>query len=41
VPANGVAGGAVSWDNLAIVALWGVIGLLAAIRFFRWSPRGG
>jgi len=38
VPAGGSA---VSWDNLAIVALWGVVGLLLAIRFFRWTPRNG
>ncbi len=38
VPAGGPA---VSWDNLAIVALWGVGGLLLAIRFFRWTPRLG
>jgi ABC-2 type transport system permease protein len=38
VPAGGSA---VSWDNLAIVALWGVAGLLLAIRFFRWTPRSG
>jgi ABC-2 type transport system permease protein len=38
VPAGGPA---VSWDNLAIVALWGVAGLLLAIRFFRWTPRSG
>jgi ABC-2 type transport system permease protein len=38
VPAGGSA---ISWDNLAIVALWGVAGLLLAIRFFRWTPRSG
>ncbi|HEX5594379.1 MAG TPA: ABC transporter permease [Solirubrobacterales bacterium] len=38
VPAGGSA---VSWDNLAVVALWGVAGLLLAIRFFRWTPRSG
>jgi ABC-2 type transport system permease protein len=37
-----VTGGpAVSWDNLAVVALWGVAGLLLAIKFFRWTPRSG
>jgi ABC-2 type transport system permease protein len=41
VPANGGAGASISWDNLAIVAIWGVVGLLLAIRFFRWTPRGG
>jgi ABC-2 type transport system permease protein len=25
--------------SLAVVAAWGVIGLLAAIRTFRWQPR--
>jgi ABC-2 type transport system permease protein len=39
VPAGG--GSAVEWDNLAIVAIWGVAGLLFAIRFFRWTPRSG
>jgi len=38
VPAGGSA---VSWDNLAIVALWGIAGLLLAIRFFRWTPKSG
>ena len=27
--------------NLAVVALWGLAGLLLAIRFFRWTPRSG
>ena len=31
----------VDWGNLAVVAIWGVAGLLHAIRFFRWTPRGG
>jgi ABC-2 type transport system permease protein len=38
VPAGGSA---VSWDNLAVVAIWGVAGALLAVRFFRWTPRGG
>jgi ABC-2 type transport system permease protein len=38
VPAGGPA---VSWDNLAIVALWGLAGALLAIKFFRWTPRSG
>jgi ABC-2 type transport system permease protein len=29
------------WGNLAVVGIWGVAGLLLAVRFFRWSPRGG
>jgi len=38
VPAGAAA---VSWDNLAVVALWGIAGLVLAIRFFRWTPRSG
>jgi len=29
------------WGNLAVVAIWGIAGLLLAIRFFRWTPRSG
>jgi ABC-2 type transport system permease protein len=36
VPAGGAA---VSWGNLAVVAAWGVAGLLLAVRYFRWTPR--
>jgi ABC-2 type transport system permease protein len=38
-----VAGGgtALSWGDLAVVAAWGVAGLVLAIRFFRWTPRSG
>ena len=31
----------IPWHNLAVVAAWGVAGLLLAIRYFRWTPRGG
>ena len=34
-------GPAVSWGNMAVVAAWGVAGLVLAIRYFRWTPRGG
>lgn len=34
-------GSGLDWGNLAVVAIWGVAGLLLAIRFFRWTPRGG
>ena len=40
VPASG-AGATISWDNLAVVAIWGVAGLLLAVRYFRWTPRSG
>jgi ABC-2 type transport system permease protein len=38
-PAAG--GPTISWDNLVVVAIWGVLGLLLAVRFFRWTPRSG
>ncbi len=28
-----------SWADVAVVALWGVAGLLLAVRFFSWEPR--
>jgi ABC-2 type transport system permease protein len=34
------AGGSISSHELIVVAIWGVAGLLLAIRFFRWTPRG-
>jgi ABC-2 type transport system permease protein len=40
VPAAG-GGASIAWGHLAIVALWGVAGLLLAVRFFRWTPRSG
>jgi ABC-2 type transport system permease protein len=30
-----------SWTDVVIVAAWGLLGLLAAIRFFSWEPRKG
>ena len=32
---------AIAWGHLLIVAIWGVGGLLLAVRFFRWTPRSG
>jgi ABC-2 type transport system permease protein len=40
VPPTG-SGETISWDNLAVVAVWGVAGLLLAVRYFRWTPRSG
>jgi ABC-2 type transport system permease protein len=40
VPA-GAGGSGIEWGSLAIVAVWGVAGLLFAVRFFRWTPRSG
>jgi ABC-2 type transport system permease protein len=33
-------GGGFEWGHLAIVAAWGIFGLVIAIRFFRWTPTG-
>jgi ABC-2 type transport system permease protein len=30
----------VDWGALAVVAAWGVVGSVAALRLFRWAPRG-
>ena len=35
------AGAGVAWGHLAAVVAWGVAGLLLAVRYFRWTPRGG
>jgi len=29
------------WHNLATLAIWGVVGIVIAIRRFRWTPRNG
>ncbi len=34
-------GAAIAWHELLVVGIWGVAGLLIAIRFFRWTPRSG
>jgi ABC-2 type transport system permease protein len=39
VPDGG--GSAFEWGHLAIVAAWGITGLLIAVRRFRWTPRSG
>ena len=35
-----VSGAGFELGDLAIVVAWGAVGLLLAIRFFRWTPRG-
>jgi len=37
----GFIGTAFHWNDLLIVAAWGLGGLLLATRFFSWEPRGG
>lgn len=43
--ANGMLAGFVGtpfhWSDVAVVAAWGVAGLLSAVRFFSWEPRKG
>jgi ABC-2 type transport system permease protein len=34
-------GPAIAWHELLVVGIWGLAGLLLAIRFFRWTPRSG
>ncbi|MDP8969887.1 MAG: ABC transporter permease [Actinomycetota bacterium] len=29
------------WGNLAVMAVWGVVGAAVALATFRWEPRGG
>ena len=32
-------GSGFQWGDLAVVAAWGVFGLIVAVRFFTWEPR--
>jgi ABC-2 type transport system permease protein len=34
-------GAGFEWGHLAVVAAWGALGLVLAIRYFRWTPREG
>ena len=34
-----LAGAALAWQDLAVVAAWGIGGVVFALRFFSWSPR--
>lgn len=36
-----VDGSAFEWGDLAVVAVWGVVGALVAVRWFRWQPTVG
>ena len=35
----GTSGAGFEWADLAVVAAWGVGGMLIALRTFRWAPR--
>lgn len=34
-----IAGGPLQWQDLAVIAIWGVVGFLFSLRFFSWEPR--
>ena len=34
-------GTSLPWAAMATLVAWGVVGLVVAARFFRWTPRGG
>lgn len=34
-------GAGFEWGHLAVIALWGIAGVLITLKFFRWSPRRG
>jgi ABC-2 type transport system permease protein len=34
-------GSGFEWGHLAVVAAWGALGLLLAVRYFRWTPKEG
>jgi ABC-2 type transport system permease protein len=34
-------GAGFEWGHLALVAAWGALGLLLAVRYFRWTPKEG
>jgi ABC-2 type transport system permease protein len=34
-------GNGFEWGDLAVVAGWGAVGLVLAVRYFRWTPKGG
>jgi ABC-2 type transport system permease protein len=36
---SGFLGAPFDWTDVAVLAAWGLAGLLFAIRFFRWEPR--
>lgn len=37
----GGSAGALAWHELLVTGIWGLAGLLLAVRFFRWTPRSG
>ena len=35
----GLAGAGLAWQDLAVIAAWGVAGIVFSLRFFSWEPR--
>ncbi len=33
------SGSGFAWDHVAVIAMWGVVGIVLAIRYFAWEPR--
>ncbi len=33
-------GSGFQWSDIGFIAMWGLVGLVIAIRFFRWKPTG-
>jgi ABC-2 type transport system permease protein len=38
---DGAGGAGMQWGHLGVVAAWGAMGLLLAVRYFRWAPKEG
>jgi ABC-2 type transport system permease protein len=36
-----LAGAQWHWGDLAVMAVWGIVAVVVAVRFFSWEPRGG
>jgi ABC-type multidrug transport system permease subunit len=34
-----LAGNGIYWDHLAVMAAWGIVGVVVALLLFRWEPR--
>jgi ABC-2 type transport system permease protein len=37
----GSGGAGMQWGHLGVVAAWGALGLVLAVRYFRWTPKEG
>ena len=30
-----------NWEQVAVIAAWGLAGVILSVRYFRWEPREG